>query len=349
MGGGGGRLSSALVRVGLTGVLAETHPGDQLASAAVALASAATAASTARTYAAAWRLFQDFCEREKVPSLPATRLTVGRWLAERSGAGSGGSVRRDIAAVRDRHIALGLPDPTHDAWVQRVAAGSQRLAAATRVSRSERQALPTAVVGALLERVPSWLGIGSHHSASTGATETGVLALRDAALTALGLRLMRRGAEIAALRVSDVEDQPTGVTVCIRRSKTDQAGAGLRLPMEASDSSTCPVRLLRRWLAVRDRLAVRGAPCDALFLSARGSALTTSAISAIVRRAAASVGLSGSFSAHSLRIGGATAAMGAGASLATIQAVGGWSSDAVQRYLRPAAAAQAGFSSAIGL
>jgi site-specific recombinase XerD len=209
--------------------------------------------------------------------------------------------------------------------------------------------LPTTVVGTLLAQVPSWLGVGSHTGAGAKASETGVLALRDAALVALGLRLMRRGAEIAALTTRDVEETVDGVTVTIRRSKTDQTGIGLQLPVEESDTPTCPVRLLRRWLSVRSALAVRGTHCDALFLSARGTALTTSAISAIVKRSAAAAGLSGSFSAHSLRIGGATAAMGAGASLATIQAMGGWSSDAVQRYLRPVAAAKAGFSSAIGL
>jgi len=331
-------------------VILEAQPGDPLATAAVQLASSATATSTARVYAHAWRTFVAFCEREGEVALPATRISVGRWLAERAAAGGGGSVRRDVAAIRDRHLAVGVPDPTGDMWVQRVAAGSLRLAAAQRETQAERQALPTSVVAHLVQHVPAWLGVGANRGGPGRAEEEQVVALRDAAMVALGLRLMRRGAELAALRVDDVEDRgDEGLMVTVRRSKTDQLATGLRLPVDATGGGSCPVGLLRRWLVVRHMLADRGDNRGALFVSVRGGSLSTSAISSIVRRSATAAGLEGRFSAHSMRIGGATAALGAGASIDAIRAIGGWSSDAVMRYLRPASAAMGGLSDAMGL
>lgn len=286
--------------------------------AAAGLVDAALAPSTRRAYNSAWASFESFCTASGLCPLPATVQTIGRWLAARAVAGSGGSARRDLAAVRDAHIAARLPDLTGDPWLQRLTTGALRVAARSRPPRPPRAALPASVVQPLLLR-----------------SEYDVIALRDATLISVGLALMRRAAELAALDVGDVHLTNTGATISIRRSKTDQAGVGLALPVDASVAL-----LLRRWLRVRPRLA---APAEgALFVSAQGARLSTPAVGSIVKRAAALAGLQGHYSAHSLRIGGASAALAAGASLAQIQAVGGWSSDAVRRYLRPSFAASTG-------
>ncbi|CAG8658298.1 36850_t:CDS:2, partial [Racocetra persica] len=71
-----------------------------------------------------------------------------------------------------------------------------------------------------------------------------------------------------------------------------------------------------------------------LFVSRQGKKVSVSAVGSIVKRFAEHVGLNGRFTAHSLRIGGATAAMAAGISLTQIRAIGGWDSKAVMLYLR---------------
>ena len=196
--------------------------------------------------------------------------------------------------------------------------------------------MPEQTVGHLLREVPSWLGVAGGPAAAAAAPEAAILALRDAAVIALGIRLMRRAGELAALTVDDIRPLPDGsLGVLIQRSKTDQLGAGLLLPLELIDGPLCPVTLLRRWLAVRFVLARRGAGVDSLFVTVTGTPLSRSAISSLVQRAAAASGLEGRFSGHSLRIGGATAAARAGASMATVKSIGGWSSDAVRRYIRP--------------
>ena len=58
--------------------------------------------------------------------------------------------------------------------------------------------------------------------------------------------------------------------------------------------------------------------------------------------------LDGKYSGHSLRIGGATAAMQAGLTLEQIQTIGGWKSPAVHLYLRLIGTMQLGTSEKMG-
>ncbi len=87
---------------------------------------------------------------------------------------------------------------------------------------------------------------------------------------------------------------------------------------------------------------------DFIFLSVNGGQLTTGALCSIVKRVAAHSSVKGKFSGHSLRIGGATAAMMGGFTLEQIRAIGGWESDAVFRYIRAAGPAQLGASEVMG-
>ncbi len=80
-----------------------------------------------------------------------------------------------------------------------------------------------------------------------------------------------------------------------------------------------------------------------------GDQLASSAISSIVRKAANAVGIQGHFSSHSLRIGEATAALEGGLTKEQIKAIGGWTSESVDRYIRAREASQIGVSSKMGL
>ena len=112
--------------------------------------------------------------------------------------------------------------------------------------------------------------------------------------------------------------------------------------MEATGGDICPVKLLREYLQWR------GDQPGPLFLDHKGGQLSTGAISSLVRRMAKENGFDGCYSSHSLRIGGATAAMEGGMSKEQIQAIGGWTSEAVQRYLRAREAMQLRASHCMG-
>ena len=104
---------------------------------------------------------------------------------------------------------------------------------------------------------------------------------------------------------------------------------------------------LARWLVERRRL---GMPEDGpLFCDARGVSFTTTQVRDAVRRCMAAVGRDPlAFGAHSLRIGGATAALSAGVTPAQIRMMGRWSSDVYEIYCRMSEAAALRVGAAIG-
>ncbi len=81
----------------------------------------------------------------------------------------------------------------------------------------------------------------------------------------------------------------------------------------------------------------------------RGSQLSGQAVSAIVKRVAKNAGLVGRYSGHSLRIGGATAALQGGMTMEQIRSIGDWESKAILFYLRSIAAANNKASTKMGL
>jgi integrase len=55
-----------------------------------------------------------------------------------------------------------------------------------------------------------------------------------------------RRSEIVGLAVEDVDFRAEGAVITLRRSKTDQEGAGRQIGIPfGSDPATCPVRALR--------------------------------------------------------------------------------------------------------
>ena len=93
------------------------------------------------------------------------------------------------------------------------------------------------------------------------------------------------------------------------------------------------VRSLREWLEVRRSQGL--AEDGPLFCWPDGTPLCVSEVRACVKRVAAAAGQDPNrYGAHSLRIGGATAALAAGVPPALIRMMGRWSSDVYQIYCR---------------
>lgn len=73
-----------------------------------------------------------------------------------------------------------------------------------------------------------------------------LLGLRDRALIALGFAGGFRRSELVSLDCADLTFVSEGLEALVRRSKTDQEGAGLtQIIAYASDPATCPVRACR--------------------------------------------------------------------------------------------------------
>jgi integrase len=160
--------------------------------------------------------------------------------------------------------------------------------------------------------------------------------LRDRALLLVGFAGAFRRAELVSLDVADLEFSSAGLTVTLRRSKTDQEGKSRRLGIPyGSSEATCPVRALQAWLEtahIQDGPIFR--PLDR-FQRVQPTRLSAERVALIVKRRAKAVGLDPArYAGHSLRAGLATTcAAAAGASERVIMSqTGHRSADMVRRY-----------------
>jgi site-specific recombinase XerD len=119
---------------------------------------------------------------------------------------------------------------------------------------------------------------------------------------------------VVALDVSDIEETPDGLKIAIRRSKTDQEGAGQIIAIPFGRIA-CPVAALKEWIAAA------GIQSGAVFRSVNrhgrvGARLSDQSVSDIVKDHAARLRLDpAQFAGHSLRAGFLTSAASRGASI----------------------------------
>lgn len=157
---------------------------------------------------------------------------------------------------------------------------------------------------------------------------------RDAALLLIGWKAALRTDDLARLDLTDVVVSEEGLTVHLRRSKTDQTGTGDAVGITATAPDD-PLDAVRAWSRWRNRLASHGlhsGPAwrgiDRYDRRPRATRLTTRSLATIIATRAAAAGLDGDIGGHSLRRGFATSALAGGASERAVQRHGRWRSPA---------------------
>jgi integrase len=276
---------------GATGVEVALHELEDEAREYVA---ASRAPSTLRAYASDWRSFTSWCAARGLDALPAEPTTIALFITDLAHTAKTATIRRRMASIAIAHQVAGFPSPTGDILVRSTLSGISRTIGVAQVGKS---ALSTADIRAMISALPGNL-----------------LGQRDACLLLLGFASALRRSELVALDVADVADTIDGLIVTVRKSKTDQEGAGREIGIPyGSNPTTCPVRALRAWLEVSE---IDGGP---LFRSINrhsqlGQRLSDQAVALVVKRTAKAAGLDPKLVAgHSLRSGMATSAARAGA------------------------------------
>ena len=267
---------------------------EQLVASAREYAASAKADRTKRLYAAAWRTFTSWCEAQGVSPLPAPPAAVALFLAARADEGrKAATLSLELVAISQAHKAAGVASPRTAAEVQTVLKGIRR-------SKGVAQTKKAPVLVPELRKMV------------TGLPAT-TIGLRDRALLLLGFAGAFRRSELISLAVDDVVFTTDGLEVMLRRSKTDQEGAGQKIGIPfGSDPATCPVRSLRKWIDAAELKEGR------LFRSVNrhghvAGSLTGHGVALTVKRAAERAGLDPvKYSGHSLRAGLATSAAKAG-------------------------------------
>lgn len=280
-------------------------------------ARASRADNTLRAYRFDWAHFVRWCNGRGRAVLPALPETVALYVTDLAATHKPSTLTRRLAAISVAHRAAGYDTPTASASVRAVMQGIRRVRG---TAPAQQAAAVTADIRAM---------IGKLRLDTLGG-------LRDRALLLVGFAGGLRRSEIATLDVGDADFVHDGLTITIRRSKSDQDGFGERVGLPyGSDSATCPVRALRAWLdasGVTDGPLLRAVDRHGRLGAGR---MSGQAVAEVVQRAAARVGLDPTrYGGHSLRAGMATAAAQAGASEAAIQRQGRWRSLVVRRYVR---------------
>jgi site-specific recombinase XerD len=162
---------------------------------------------------------------------------------------------------------------------------------------------------------------------------------RDRSILLLGFSGGFRRSEIVSVDYEDLEFVEEGLKITIKRSKTDQLGAGLVKGIPFSHSEKyCPVKSLKKYL---EKSKITKGPVFRSLLKgslASENRLTDQSIAIVVKKYLELVGLNkNQYSGHSLRSGFATSTAAAGADERSIMTMTGHkSTEMVRRYIKEA-------------
>jgi integrase len=303
---------------------------------------ASKAENTLRAYQSDWQHFAAWCQAQGLPALPAAPETVAAYLAAHAEeqswpagtqkALSVATLQRRLVAIGQAHKAAGLDDPAKAAGVKATWQGIRR---AKGVAQRGKAPAVTDTIRRMVGELPE-----------------GILGQRDRALLLLGFAGAFRRSELVAIDREDVTFSREGAVVTVRRSKTDQEGAGQKKGIPyGSRPDTCPVRALQDWIETA------GITTGPLFrpLNRHGQVLpgrlSDKGVARVVKRYAEAAGMDPSqYAGHSLRAGLATSAAAAGISERAIMAQTGHRSERmVRRYIRDGSLFRENAAAGVGL
>lgn len=308
------------------------------------LVEGARAPATWRAYKQGLADFADFCEQAKarfgLPDEPAIPQAIQAWLIQRADGGlSIATLRLYLVGVSLAHQQAKVPDPTKDPAVAETMKALRRERGAAGKSHG-KDALVLDDVAKLV---------------NAAYQRGGLQAVRDAAIILVGFHTSCRRSELCGFDVEDVAFTSAGAKLTIRRSKTDQEGAG-RVVGIGKRGELCPVTALRAWLEdseietgpiFRGFWKGCGAGMDPACI--RPTRLTPGAVAGILKDYAEEVGIDPKrIGGHSLRAGHVTEAYDQGVPEHKIQAQTGHRSiEMLRRYLRPKDPIASGSSAAM--
>lgn len=211
---------------------------------AAQLADKSKAETTKRNYRIAWADFTWWCEDNHLISLPALPETIAAYLTRCAENLSVSTIEQRLAAIAYYHTINQQPDPTHDNRVRELLKGIRRdLGTEPHGKAAIRRDDLTKMVSYLRHRATPKPGDELRN-------------LRDSTMLLLGFSGAFRRSEITArfnrdesLDVADLLFLEDGLTVKLRRSKTDQEGRSkTKFIPHLSHKKMCAACALQLWL-----------------------------------------------------------------------------------------------------
>ena len=245
------------------------------------------APSTLKRYREGWQVFSGWCGAHGRKASPPEPATIVEFLATWGMSGERGvpTVNQTLSAIAYASRLLGS-EPCSHPWVREAFRALKR-------AKQNRPVGKAPVTLDLLERLQAQL------DRSTFAGK------RAAALLLVGWWGALRRTELVSLRVEDVARVPSGISLTIRHSKTDQEGRGQTVGLEDKGGDLlCPVRALRDWLNVADITEGFIFRAFTKHQTLRRNHLSDQEVGKLVKSLALSAGIDPrTFSGHSLRAG----------------------------------------------
>ena len=251
--------------------------------------------------------FVAWCTQRGLSALPADPATVCVWLADQAPVWRAATpadplevvvegqvceqdglrpatIARRLASISVVHRAAGVANPAGHEQVRATMAGIRRHPGVAPARR--RTAARTEQVLAMTHGLDP---------------ETDAVDARDLALILIGYAAALRRSDLARLDLADLTVDEHGLSVRIRRSKTDQEADGAVVGIAADDDGACPAA--EAWALWRTHLTRSGVTRGAAWrpihrsrqdtLTVRPTRLSGRSISDVITRRAAQVGLDG--------------------------------------------------------
>ena len=298
------------------------------------------AQSTQKSYASGQRRFIAFCRQAGKlhpdgSPCPVEEWTLCLFVSFLADSIQHASIKVYLSAIRSLHIEQGFPDPLLNCLrLQQVMRGIKRFQGSPVAAR-----LP--ITDSLMMVIRQSLNVTLHDHCMFWAACT--LAyfgfLRSAEFTVPNLASFSSAIHLSVADIAvDSSTLPSCLCVRIKASKTDPFRKGCFVHIGRGTLPLCAVH------AVLAYLSLQGDSPGPLFLLQSGQPLSRTILTDWLRQIMSASGIPGNFSSHSFRIGAASVAARNGVPDHLIQALGRWTSNAYQLYIRTPSEYLAGLS-----
>ena len=277
--------------------------------------------SSAKKYTGAFRRWKTWAAEHGLQPFPAQPHHVALYLQSIGDyLESVSAAEAAINAISWVHSLAGLPSPTHNPIVQETFQGIKRIWAKP---VQKRKPMPTEILSGMAK--------------DTLANPT-LANLRITTFSLLAFAGFLRFDDAIQLRACDLQITPEMVKIVIRSSKTDQFRQGSNVLISRTNSDTCPVAMLERYMAAGE-ISTTSNLClfrgivktkDGEKLQPSG-AVCYSTMRDLFRKKLEALGHSATgFGLHSFRAGGASAAAKAGVPDRLFKQHGRWKSESAK-------------------
>ena len=267
--------------------------------------------NTLRAYQSDYNDFSLFCSKNGFQAMPTTSNVIALYITHLSSYSKYSTLKRRIASISALHKMKGhYIDTKHPIIIENLMGIKRTIGS----HQKGKKPLLISNIKLLIEVIDK-------------SKEKDLKKIRDKALILIGFSGGFRRSELVNIEIEDIEFVSEGVKLFIKRSKTDQSGAGMIKAIPYFENiNFCPVIALKNWI-------------DAIELK-KGKIFNISDknVSLIIKKYSNYAGLdSRKYAGHSLRSGFATSAAEAGVEERNIMSMTGHkSTEMVRRYIKEA-------------